>query len=39
MKTGVSIPDELVAFADQETRRRATSRSGLLAGLTFRQTC
>jgi len=33
MKIGVSIPDELVVFADQEARRRGTSRSGLLAQL------
>ncbi len=33
MKIGVSLPDELVAFADQEANRRGTSRSGLLAEL------
>ena len=33
MKIGVSLPDELVAFADQEALRRRTSRSGLLAQL------
>lgn len=33
MKIGVSIPDELVTFADEEARRRKTSRSGLLADL------
>ncbi len=33
MKIGVSLPDELVAFADQEASRRGTSRSGLLAEL------
>ena len=33
MKIGVSIPDDLVAFADEEARRRRTSRSGLLAQL------
>ncbi|MCG8456494.1 MAG: ribbon-helix-helix domain-containing protein [Holophagales bacterium] len=33
MKIGVSIPDELVAFADQEARLRSTSRSGFLADL------
>jgi metal-responsive CopG/Arc/MetJ family transcriptional regulator len=33
MKIGVSIPDELVAFADQEALRRRTSRSGILAQL------
>ena len=31
MKIGVSIPDDLVAFADEEAVRRQTSRSGLLA--------
>ena len=33
MKIGVSLPDELVAFADREAKRRGTSRSGLLAEL------
>ena len=33
MKIGVSLPDDLVAFADQEARKRGTSRSGLLAEL------
>ena len=33
MKIGVSIPDDLVAFADQEAQRRSTSRSGFLADL------
>lgn len=33
MKIGVSIPDELVAFADEEARRRSTSRSGFMAEL------
>ena len=33
MKIGVSIPQELVAFADEEALRRRTSRSGLLAEL------
>ncbi len=33
MKIGVSLPDELVAFADEEASRRGTSRSGLLAEL------
>lgn len=32
-KIGVSLPDELIAFADREAERRGTSRSGLLAGL------
>ena len=27
------MPDELVAFADEEAKRRGTSRSGLLADL------
>lgn len=31
MKIGVSLPDELIAFADEEAKRRGTSRSGLLA--------
>jgi metal-responsive CopG/Arc/MetJ family transcriptional regulator len=33
MKIGVSLPDELVTFADEEAERRGTSRSGLLAQL------
>jgi metal-responsive CopG/Arc/MetJ family transcriptional regulator len=33
VKLGVSLPDELVAYADEEARRRGTSRSGLLAQL------
>lgn len=33
MKVGISLPDELVAFADEEARRRLTSRSGLIAAL------
>jgi metal-responsive CopG/Arc/MetJ family transcriptional regulator len=33
MKVGVSLPDELIAFADREAERRGTSRSGLLAEL------
>jgi metal-responsive CopG/Arc/MetJ family transcriptional regulator len=33
MKIGVSLPDDLIAFADQEAQRRGTSRSGLLAQL------
>jgi hypothetical protein len=32
-KIGVSLPYDLIAFADQEAARRGTSRSGLLAGL------
>jgi metal-responsive CopG/Arc/MetJ family transcriptional regulator len=33
MKVGVSLPDDLVAFADREASRRGTTRSGLLAQL------
>ena len=33
MKIGVSIPEELIAFADKEAKRRGRSRSGLLAQL------
>lgn len=33
MKIGVSLPDDLVAFADEAARRRGTSRSDLLAQL------
>jgi metal-responsive CopG/Arc/MetJ family transcriptional regulator len=33
MKIGVSLPDHLLAFADEEARRRGTTRSGLLARL------
>lgn len=33
MKIGVSLPDDLIAFADDEARRRGTSRSSLLAQL------
>lgn len=33
MKIGVSLPDELIAFADEEARRQGTTRSGLLARL------
>jgi metal-responsive CopG/Arc/MetJ family transcriptional regulator len=33
MKVGVSLPDELIAFADREASRRGTTRSGLLAQL------
>jgi metal-responsive CopG/Arc/MetJ family transcriptional regulator len=32
-KIGVSLPDDLIAFADREAERRGTSRSGLLADL------
>lgn len=33
MKLGVSLPDDLVAFADDQARQRGTTRSGLLAQL------
>lgn len=33
MKLAVSLPEELVAFADEEAKRRRTTRSGLLAQL------
>jgi metal-responsive CopG/Arc/MetJ family transcriptional regulator len=33
MKIGVSLPEDLVAFADETARRRGTSRSALLARL------
>lgn len=33
MKVGISLPDDLVAFADEEAERRRASRSGLLAEL------
>lgn len=33
MKIGVSLPANLLAFADEEAQRRGTTRSGLLAGL------
>jgi metal-responsive CopG/Arc/MetJ family transcriptional regulator len=33
MKVGVSLPDDLIAFADREASRRGTTRSGLLAQL------
>jgi metal-responsive CopG/Arc/MetJ family transcriptional regulator len=33
MKIGVSLPGDLVAFADEAARRRGTSRSELLAAL------
>jgi metal-responsive CopG/Arc/MetJ family transcriptional regulator len=33
MKVGVSLPPELIAFADREASRRGTTRSGLLAQL------
>ena len=33
MKIGVSLPEDLIAFADEAAERRGTSRSGLLAEL------
>ena len=33
MKIGVSLPTDLVAFADETAKRRGTSRSGLLVTL------
>ena len=33
MKIGVSLPEDLISFADDEAKRRGTSRSGLLAQL------
>jgi hypothetical protein len=33
VKVGVSLPDELIAFADAEAARRGLTRSGLLAEL------
>ena len=33
MKIGVSLPDDLIAFADLAARRRGTSRSEVLARL------
>ena len=33
MKIGVSLSEDLIAFADQAAERRGTSRSGLLAEL------
>lgn len=33
MKIGVSLPADLLAFADEEAKRRGTTRSGLLAHL------
>lgn len=33
MKVGVSLPDDLVDFADREASRRGTTRSGLLTQL------
>jgi metal-responsive CopG/Arc/MetJ family transcriptional regulator len=33
MKIGVSLSEDLVSFADEQAKRRGTSRSGLLAQL------
>jgi len=33
MKIGISLPEDLIAFADEAARRRGTSRSELLAHL------
>jgi metal-responsive CopG/Arc/MetJ family transcriptional regulator len=33
MKIGISLPEELVAYADEAAGRRGTSRSGFLAQL------
>ena len=33
MKIGVSLPADLLAYADEEATRRGTTRSGLLARL------
>lgn len=33
MKVGVSLPEELIEFADAEASRRQTTRSGLIADL------
>jgi metal-responsive CopG/Arc/MetJ family transcriptional regulator len=33
MKIGVSLPEDLIAFADREAKRRKTSRSSLVAQL------
>ena len=33
MKIGVSLPEDLITFADEAARRRGTSRSELLARL------
>lgn len=33
MKIGVSLPDHLLAFVDEEAQRRGTTRSGLLVRL------
>jgi metal-responsive CopG/Arc/MetJ family transcriptional regulator len=33
MKVGVSLPEDLIDFADREATRRGTTRSGLVAQL------
>lgn len=33
VKVGVSLSEDLIAFADEEAKRRGTTRSGLLAQL------
>jgi metal-responsive CopG/Arc/MetJ family transcriptional regulator len=33
IKIGVSLPESLIEFADEEAERRGTTRSGLLASL------
>jgi metal-responsive CopG/Arc/MetJ family transcriptional regulator len=33
MKVGVSLPEDLIDFADREASRRGTTRSGLLTQL------
>ncbi len=33
VKIGVSLPENLIEFADEEARRRGTTRSALLASL------
>jgi len=33
VKIGISLPEDLIAFADEAARRRGTSRSELLARL------
>jgi metal-responsive CopG/Arc/MetJ family transcriptional regulator len=33
VKIGISLPEDLIAFADETARRRGTSRSELLAQL------
>jgi metal-responsive CopG/Arc/MetJ family transcriptional regulator len=33
VKIGVSLPEALIEFADEEAKRRGTTRSGLLAAL------